>query len=65
MSNVQETPDIQGVMVMTFLLMATTTTILVALFSFNCSLTNKEASNRGSLFGVFSTRSFERRCLQT
>ena len=81
MSNVKETPDIQGVMVMTFILMATTTslvvitilvmifttiwvattttiqvatsTFLVALFSFNYSLTNKEAPNRSSLLGVF------------
>ena len=48
------------VMIFTTIWVATTTTIqvatstfLVALFSFNYSLTNKEAPNRSSLLGVF------------
>ena len=56
MKNLKETPDIQGIMMMISILLMTITTILAtittiraALFSFNCSLTNKEASKRGSL----------------
>ena len=60
MKNLKETPDIQGIMMMISILLMTITTILatittiwVALFSFNCSLTNKEAPNRSNLLGVF------------